>query len=550
MSRSRLYSVLTHLHRTHQGEGLPDVDLLARFAQLRDEAAFELLVWRHQRMVLGVCQRLLRDAHDAEDAFQAAFLTLARKAPSIGRREAVASWLYKVAYRCALRVRQTVRRQRQGVVNGVDPANVAVADSSLAGAEQDDLRELLDEEVQRLPAKYRAAVVLCYLEGKSYQQAAVESGCPAGTLSARLHTAREKLRRRLMARGIAPAAALAVLENTRETHAAAGLAAIAVKAARQILTGQSAADVVSSRTVEVATEVMQAMCVSKPKIIVVLLMGGLSGLTTWAASQTLPLSVEMSTSRVAAPSVADTEPEPPKKEKEEAPFEAILRKWAEADARYREMYVRFTTTDRDRVFDTTTITEGQASIKKPDLWRIDRLDKQGRKLNVLLWESKRFHLFDAETKTERILVAPEVPNGKREKGIRFDLPWFVWDWSEQTRWLSFGPQARDIDSRYKLGLAKQDQWYIYLDIEPRGRKSSWFEWFPERWFERGRIVLEHKTYQVRQVWFEYPNQKEITVDFLVRRMNPKEPITRKSLLEGLPQGWEREELKESEKEKE
>ncbi len=289
MSRSRLYYVLTHLHRTHQAEGLPDADLLARFAQLRDEAAFELLVWRHQRMVLGVCRRLLRDAHDAEDAFQAAFLTLARKAPCIGRREAVASWLYKVAYRCALRVRQTVRRQRQAVDNGVDPANVAVADSSLAAVEQDDLRELLDEEVQRLPAKYRAAVVLCYLEGKSYQQAAIELGCPAGTLSARLHTAREKLRRRLTARGIAPAAALALLEGTRETHAAARLATVAVQAAGRILAGQSAADVVSSRTLEVATGVMQAMSASRQKIIaLVLLMGCLSGLTSWAALRALP----------------------------------------------------------------------------------------------------------------------------------------------------------------------------------------------------------------------------------------------------------------------
>ncbi len=289
MSRSRLYSVLTHLHRTHQVEGLSDADLLARFAQLRDEAAFELLVWRHQRMVLGVCRRLLRDAHDADDAFQAAFLTLARKAPSIGRREAVASWLYKVAYRCALRVRQTVRRQQQGVVNGVDPANVAVVDSSLAAIEQDDLRESLDEEVQRLPAKYRAAVVLCYLEGKSYQQAAVELGCPAGTLSARLHKARERLRRRLTARGVAPAAALALLEGTGETHAAARLATVAVQAAGRILAGQSAADVVSSRTLEVATGVMQAMSAGKQKIIViVLLMGCLSGLTGWAAWRVLP----------------------------------------------------------------------------------------------------------------------------------------------------------------------------------------------------------------------------------------------------------------------
>jgi RNA polymerase sigma factor (sigma-70 family) len=291
MSRSRMYSLLCHLHRAHYADAnhLPDAELLERFARLRDEAAFELLVWRHERMVLGVCRRLLHDEHDAEDSFQAAFLTLARKAASISRREAVASWLYRVAYRCALRVRESVRRQQKGIIRSVDPASLAVSDPSLAAVDQNDFRELLDEEVQRLPAKYREAVVLCYLEGKSYQQAAQELGCPAGTLSARLHTAREKLRRQLTARGFAPAAALALLEGVRETHASARLAAVAVQAAERIIAGQSAANVVSSRTLEIANGVMQAMSASKPKIIAaVLLMGCLSCLTGWAALRALP----------------------------------------------------------------------------------------------------------------------------------------------------------------------------------------------------------------------------------------------------------------------
>jgi RNA polymerase sigma factor (sigma-70 family) len=291
LSRSRLYSLLSHVHRTQHADanGLPDAELLERFARLRDGAAFELLVWRHERMVLGVCRRLLRDEHDAEDAFQATFLTLARKAASIGRREAVVSWLYKVAYRCALRMRETVQRQRQGVGSGVDLANVAVTDPGLAAADDVDLRDILDEEVQRLPAKFRTAIVLCYLEGKSYQQAAKELSCPVGTLSARLHTARERLRVRLTARGIALAAALAVLESSRETHAAARLALVAVQAAQRIVAGQNAADVVSSRTLEIATGVVQAMSASKQKIIViVMLMGCLSGLTSWTMLRALP----------------------------------------------------------------------------------------------------------------------------------------------------------------------------------------------------------------------------------------------------------------------
>lgn len=289
MSRSRLYSILVHLHRRHpsDADGLPDAELLDRFVRLGDEASFELLVWRHERMVLGVCRRLLHDEHDAEDAFQAAFLTLARKASLIGRREAVASWLYKVAYRCALRVREAVQRQQQGIVRGVDPADVAVSNSPPA-VERDDLRELLDEEVQRLPAKYRTAVVMCYLEGLTQDEASQRLGWPRGTLKRRLESGRERLRRRLTARGLAPAAALTLLENARETHAADRLATVAMQAAQRILAGQNAVDVVSSRALEIAAGVMQTMSASKATILaVVLLLGCVTGLTGWAAWRVL-----------------------------------------------------------------------------------------------------------------------------------------------------------------------------------------------------------------------------------------------------------------------
>lgn len=539
MSRSRLYSVLANIHRPRscsEAESVPDAELLDRFARLRDEAAIELLVWRHERMVLGVCRRLLRDEQDAEDAFQAVFLTLARKAASIGRREAVASWLYKVAYRCALRVRKSVRRQRQGVVNGIDSANVAVSDSSLTAIEQDDLRALLDEEVQRLPTKYRTAIVLCYLEGKSYQQAALELGCPAGTLSARLHTAREKLRRRLTARGIAPAAALAVLEGASEAHAAARLAAVAVQAAGRIISGQSAADVVSSRALEICTGVIQAMSVSKPKIVaIVLLIGCLSGLTGWTVRRAISVSAETLAPRLVDVSAADAklEPQPKKskKEKEDKSLGSILRKWAEADAKIREMHVRFTMTNIDPTFDVKTVTKGQASIKKPDLWRIDRRDKEGRIQDILLLETKRLYWFNAEAKTERVVLVSEVLN-KDLKIAFWDNPmlWIVsrllrGDGLEMIRWHFFGPQARDLDSRYEIRIDNEDQWYIYLDITPKKERTV---------FDRGRIVLLRKNYQVRQVWFEHANRSETVVDFLDRRPNEKEPITRQSLMKGLP----------------
>ena len=147
----------TFLHRLRRagcdGAGLSDTELLERFVRGRDEASFEVLVWRHGPMVLAVCRRLLRREQDAEDAFQATFLALVRKAAAIGRREAVASWLYKVAYRAALRVRAEAAKQ--------PPDNPAAAHGLPAPAApepgRDDLRPVLEEEIDRLPEKYRAA---------------------------------------------------------------------------------------------------------------------------------------------------------------------------------------------------------------------------------------------------------------------------------------------------------------------------------------------------------------------------------------------------------
>ena len=179
--------------------GLTDAQLLERFVADQDEAAFEILLWRHGPKVLGVCRRVLRHEQDAEDAFQATFLVLVRKAGSIGKRQSVGSWLYRVAYRVALRAKVSAskRNARQRVITDV-PAAEAVPDLFSR-----DVALVLDEEVNRLPEKYRAAFVLCYLDGKTNEQAAQELGCPKGTILSRLAWARERLRVRLTRRGLA-----------------------------------------------------------------------------------------------------------------------------------------------------------------------------------------------------------------------------------------------------------------------------------------------------------------------------------------------------------
>ncbi len=181
------------------GAGDPtDRQLLERFATGRDEAAFAALVHRHGPLVWGVCRRLLRHHQDAEDAFQATFLVLAGKAGAIRRPELLANWLYGVACRTAARARADASRRRARERTAATAAVVMPSTDIL----WQDIRPILDEEIQRLPTKYRTPFVLCYLEGRTNEEAARQLGCPKGTILSRLAWARQWLRRRLERRGV------------------------------------------------------------------------------------------------------------------------------------------------------------------------------------------------------------------------------------------------------------------------------------------------------------------------------------------------------------
>src|SRR5262249_35748993 len=179
MADRHIRSLIDHLRAIigpSNADTLTDAQLLERFISQRDEVAFELIVRRYGSLVMRVCRRILPARHDAEDAFQATFLVLVRKARSIGKRESVASWLYKVAYRVALRVN---RRAYRDPIMSLSAEAVAVP--AAESADWQELRPILDEEVRRLPEKYRTPVLLCYLAGKTQQKAAREIGCPKGT---------------------------------------------------------------------------------------------------------------------------------------------------------------------------------------------------------------------------------------------------------------------------------------------------------------------------------------------------------------------------------
>ncbi len=267
--------------------GPSDAQLLERWVQLRDEAAFEVLLWRHGPLVLGVCRRLLRDAGDAEDAFQATFLTLLRKAASIRRGESVAGWLYRVAYRASLKA-SAARRASPGSLPDDLPDGASEGDVAWR-----DLRPVLDEEVNGLPLRYRTAFVLCCLQGKTNAEAAAELGCPVGTVLSRLSWARRRLRERLTKRGVAASAALlGVALTERLVHAApAALVQATFRAGLEFASG-AGGGAVSAKVLTLTQEVLRAMMIARLKTgaavlaaTLMLLGGGAVAYQSWAAER-------------------------------------------------------------------------------------------------------------------------------------------------------------------------------------------------------------------------------------------------------------------------
>jgi RNA polymerase sigma factor (sigma-70 family) len=249
---------------------MTDGQLLEKFIEHRDEAAFETIVRLHGPMVFGVCRRILGQHHDAEEAFQATFLVLAQKAASLSRRESLANWLYGVAQCTALKARG-LRAKRQ-----VRERQMALI-PNIEDAKRDHLPELelrLDAELKRLPAKYREPLVLCDLEGQSCKDVALLLGCPEGTLFSRLSRARAMLAKRLTRRGLLLSAGPLVVLWSRDAASAAvsdALVVSTVKAAAFGSVGQAlAAGAITSGVAGLAEGVMKSMFFAKVTAVAVL----------------------------------------------------------------------------------------------------------------------------------------------------------------------------------------------------------------------------------------------------------------------------------------
>jgi RNA polymerase sigma factor (sigma-70 family) len=277
--------------------GLGDRELLERFAgglaasSEAAEAAFAALVARHGAMVLRVCRAVLGDRHEAEDAFQATFLVLASRARSIRRGDSVGSWLHGVALRVSARARSRAARRRHHERRRAEMTNRATEAGDGSPSPDADLDRVVQEEIGRLPEKFRAAVVLCYIEGLTHETAAAQLGCPVGTIRSRLSSARERLQRRLIRRGVAPMAVTlagpaSLLESVPTgVTVPAALTETTIRGALRIGMGHGAlAGIVSAEAVALTEGVLKTMMISKLTLVATTIL--VAGLMTTGAALT------------------------------------------------------------------------------------------------------------------------------------------------------------------------------------------------------------------------------------------------------------------------
>ena len=247
------------------GAGLTDGQLLGCFVENREEAAFTALLHRHGPMVWNVCRRILRSHQDVEDAFQATFLVLLRKAHSIKPREMVASWLYGVAHQTAKDARAAAARRRAREKQVTDMPEPAMQEKDL----WHDLQPLLDQELSRLPQQYRILIVLCDLEGKTRKKVAEQLKCPEGTVAGRLARARGMLAKRLARHGLAiSGVTLATVLSDQAVSACVPISVMAStkQAVALVVAGQAATGAVSTKVAALTEGVLKTMLLTKLKI--------------------------------------------------------------------------------------------------------------------------------------------------------------------------------------------------------------------------------------------------------------------------------------------
>jgi TIGR03009 family protein len=492
--------------------GCPVTDgrLLERFLLQREEAAFGTLVQRYGAMVLGVCRRVLGNVHDAEDAFQATFLVLLQKAHTLRQRETIGNYLHGVAYHIALKARAAGRKRRAKESQAIRCDQCPETDRDVMV----DVRRLLDQELSRLPEKYRGPVVLCHLQGQSRQVVARLLGIPEGTLSSRLATARRMLAERLARQGVLPSAGLlaaALAPDPAAAAAAIPLGTTTVKAAVLVVTG-AAAGAIPDRVVTLMRGGLEAMRWYNGKTVLMIVLAGTifaAGVSVaWrrapaaGAAEQAPSAVrgigrdsaeerdqpldEPRPGKLEAPPPEDPAPPPdPAHDR----LDAVLRRWEEQTKSLHSLRAHVTSTTTDKTYESTTVCTGTFELLRPDSGRLEMHNKH-EPIEKFVWSGKFLYEYVPKQKTIRV----------------HELPLVLWgrDLTDPYSLLLF-PKAREVRKRYDLKLVKEDQWYAYIELLPRSQEDKGN-------FDRARVVLTRSTFLPRQFWFMQPNGNEITWD--------------------------------------
>jgi RNA polymerase sigma factor (sigma-70 family) len=309
MARTRLQPIASYLHLLAGARDAPAADdarLLERYVAERDARAFAALVRRHGALVWRVCRRTLHNLQDAEDAFQATFLLLARRAGSIRRPAALASWLHGVAYRVATKARQRAQRpppcqEERAAPPSLDPCRQAACR---------ELEQIVEAEMQRLPEKYRLVLLLCYWEGQTCEEAARRLDCPCGTIKTRLTRARQLLHARLVRRGVTLSAGVVsmLLAPGADAAAPAPLIGATARLAQAALAGHVAAGGVSSRVASLMEGTLPGLAAKLRLALLVVLVAGLLIAGAGFVAQEPPTAV---TASPLLPSELQTRPEAP-----------------------------------------------------------------------------------------------------------------------------------------------------------------------------------------------------------------------------------------------
>jgi RNA polymerase sigma factor (sigma-70 family) len=381
---SKSVAVILPLERLFNGgtlTGSSEVELLHRFVTGRDEAAFEAIVARHGPMVLGVCRQLLRDHNDVDDAFQATFLVLIRKAGSLKRCDLLGNWLYGVAHRVAVRAQSMAARRTARAAAAFDAARSGAQRSRDLGSGICEASTLetepdpwLHQEIARLPEKYRAPIVLCYMEGLTHENAALRLKWPLGTVKGRLARARDLLRKRLARRGITlSAATLAASLSTSDSRAAVPTALIeATLRAAESVSSHPGVSLAASSTVSLTVAalgegVVQAMTLTQLKAIALplILAGAVTTSVVAFAAQVNPKRKKI-----------DPHAPPPTKRADRQPKLTTLKPPPESDRKSTAAVLREQLLADQELFDSLVIPRRDLEHSTRDLvrWSLRLLD--------------------------------------------------------------------------------------------------------------------------------------------------------------------------------